>query len=190
MLYHWFPSISDNGPKATSRKVCGATSENSLKSHRNQLLCTLNTHTHTFNSPFSGTTRVNRYQKGKTNLDFTEARDSEWQWHQLGHMHVCISLQTDKHASTPPLKFFTGRMPFLPPNQQRQSTEGTLNTNLLMPRSMYLRLSYPTLLLWVVGLNTNMVKIKYARPKILAGHLVESHSLETAVLHHAVCKRK
>jgi len=21
--------------------------------------------------------------------DFTEARDSEWQWHQLGHMQVC-----------------------------------------------------------------------------------------------------
>jgi len=67
---------------------------------------------------------VNRYQKGKTYQDFTEARDSEWQWHQLGHMQVCISLQTDNHASTPPLKFFTGRMPFLPPNQQRQSTEG------------------------------------------------------------------
>jgi len=28
---------------------------------------------------------VNWYQKGKTNLDLTEARDSEWQWHQLGH---------------------------------------------------------------------------------------------------------
>jgi len=39
-------------------------------------------------------------------------------------MQVCISLQTDNHASTPPLKFFTGRMPFLPPNQQCQSTEG------------------------------------------------------------------
>jgi len=40
------------------------------------------THTpHTFNGPFSGTTRVSRYQKGKTNLDFTEARDSEWKWH-------------------------------------------------------------------------------------------------------------
>jgi len=51
----------------------------------------------------SGTTRVSRYQKGKTNLDFTEARDSEWQWHQLGHMQVCIPLQTDNHASTPPL---------------------------------------------------------------------------------------
>jgi len=67
---------------------------------------------------------VSRYQKGKTNVDFTEARDSEWQWHQLVHVQVCISLQTDNHASTPPLKFFTGRTPFLPPNQQRQSTEG------------------------------------------------------------------
>jgi len=43
-------------------------------------------HTHPFNGPFSRTTRVSRYQKGETNLDFTEARDSEWQWHQLGHM--------------------------------------------------------------------------------------------------------
>jgi len=67
-----------------------------------------------------------RYQKGNTNLDFTEARASEWQWHQLGHMQVRTSLQTDNHASTPPLSFFfTGRMPFLPPNQQHQSTEGT-----------------------------------------------------------------
>ena len=34
------------------------------------------THTHPCNGPFSRTTRVSRYQKGKTNLDFTEARDS------------------------------------------------------------------------------------------------------------------
>ena len=59
------------------------------------------THTHT-HGPFSRTTRVSRYQKGKTNLDFTEARDSEWQWHQLRYMQVCTSLQTtDNHASTP-----------------------------------------------------------------------------------------
>ena len=44
---------------------------------------------------FSGTTRVSQYQKGKTNLNFTEASDSEWQW-----------LQTDNHASTPPLSFY------------------------------------------------------------------------------------
>ena len=80
-------------------------------------------YTHPFNGFFSATTRVSRYQKGKTNLDFTEARDSEWQWHQLGHMQVCTLLQTDNHTSTPPLSFFTGRMPFLLPNQQHQSTE-------------------------------------------------------------------
>ena len=64
------------------------------------------TYTHTFNGPLSGTTQVSRYQTGKTNLDFTEARDNEWQWHQLGHMQVCTSLQTDNHASTPPLRFY------------------------------------------------------------------------------------
>jgi len=68
------------------------------------MFCT-HTHTHPFNGPFSRTTRVGRYQKGKTNLDFVEARDSEWQWHQLGCMQVCTTLQTDNHASTSPLSF-------------------------------------------------------------------------------------
>ena len=53
-------------------------------------ISSLHTHTHTrLTAHFSGTTRVSPCQKGKTNLDFTEARDSEWQWHQLGHMQVC-----------------------------------------------------------------------------------------------------
>jgi len=73
-------------------------------------LCLTHTHTHTqthpFNGPLSETTQVSRYQKGKTNLDFTGARDSERQWYQLGHMQVCTSLQTDNHASTSLLKFF------------------------------------------------------------------------------------
>ena len=51
------------------------------------------------------------YQKGKTNLDFTEARDSEWQWHQLGHMQVSTLLQTDNHTSTPPLSFLQAGCP-------------------------------------------------------------------------------
>ena len=57
------------------------------------------------------TTQVSQYQKGKTSLDFTEARNNEWQWHPLGHMQVCTLLQTDNHASTHPLSFFTGRIP-------------------------------------------------------------------------------
>ena len=77
-----------------------------------QQLVSDNTQTrHTFNGPLSGTTWVSRYQKGKTKLDFTEARDSEWQWHQLGHMQVCTLLQTDNHASTPPLKFLQAGCP-------------------------------------------------------------------------------
>jgi len=48
-----------------------------------------NSHSHPFNGPLSGTTRVN----------------SEWQWHQLGHMQACTSLQTDNNASTQPLSF-------------------------------------------------------------------------------------
>jgi len=56
---------------------------------------------------------VSWYQKGTTNLDFTEARDSERQWHQLGHeiMQVCTTLQTDNHASTPPLSFLQAGCP-------------------------------------------------------------------------------
>jgi len=70
-------------------------------------------HTHTpFNGPFLGLpSQVSWHQKGKTNLDFTEARDSEWQWHQLGHMQICTLLQTDNHASTPPLSFLQAGCP-------------------------------------------------------------------------------
>jgi len=45
-------------------------------------------YTHTFNDHFSGITQVSQYLKGKTYLDFSEARDGEWQWHQLGYMQV------------------------------------------------------------------------------------------------------
>ena len=66
---------------------------------------------YSFNGHFSRTAQVSRYQKGKTNLDFTEERDSEWRWHQLGHMQVYTLLQTDNHASTPTLSFFQAGRP-------------------------------------------------------------------------------
>ena len=78
-----------------------------------------NIHTHTrtrLTTLFSGLPRwAGTTQKGKTNLDFTVARDSEWQWHQLSHMQVCISLQADNHASTPPLSFLQAGCPFCRP---------------------------------------------------------------------------
>ena len=79
----------------------------------------------------SGTTRVtgvSRYQKGKTrkvktNLDLLEQEivgGSGICWANAPHPR-----QPRQHPIT---QFFTGRMPFLLPNQQRQSTEGTLLT--------------------------------------------------------------
>jgi len=59
------------------------------------------THTHTHKHTHTRLTPlcpglpawVGRYQKGKTNLDFTEARDSEWQWNPLGHEITKIQCQ-------------------------------------------------------------------------------------------------
>ena len=82
--YTYLP-LPPNGMYLTSKLTC-------------LIMSTVNTHT--FNGPLSSTTRVSQYQNTKTNLDFTAARDSEWQWHQLGHMEVCTSLQIDKDAST------------------------------------------------------------------------------------------
>ena len=69
----------------SSRSVTDGTSLSVSKSKLvYSSLIIVHTHTHPFNGPMSGITRVTQYQKGKTNLDFIEARDSEWQWHQLG----------------------------------------------------------------------------------------------------------
>ena len=78
-------------------------------------------HTHPFNGRLSETTRVSRYQKGKTNQtnqikETMSGSGISWA--------ICKSAPRSRQTTTT-LMFFTGRMPFLPPNQQRQSTEGT-----------------------------------------------------------------
>jgi len=91
----------------------------------------LHTHTHTtvlllfWN--LSGTTQVSRYQKGKTskgktNLDLLQQET-------VSGSGICwATCKSAPHprqpCQHPTTQFFTGRMPFLPPNQQRQSTEG------------------------------------------------------------------
>jgi len=82
---------------------------------------------HPFNDLFSRTTWVSRYLKGKTSLDLNKARAdgvvrcSSISWticKQSAPRHRPI---THQHLIT---QFFTGRMLFLVPNQQCQSTEG------------------------------------------------------------------
>ena len=94
--------------------------------------CQHHTHTHPFNSPFCGTAQVSRYQSGKTNLDFTEARDSERQWHQLGCMQVCTSLQTDNHASTPPLSFSKASSPSCHPTNSIKALKFAQQTTIII----------------------------------------------------------
>jgi len=84
---------------------------------------------HPFNGPLSGTTRVSWYQKGKSGLNFTEARDTEWQWHQLRHMQICTSLQTDNHASTQPLSFLQAGCPSCRPTNSVKELFYTANSN-------------------------------------------------------------
>jgi len=89
---------------------------------------------HLFNGLFSRTTWVSWKKKGKTSLDLNEPREDGvgMQWHQLDHMQtICTLLQTDNHTNTSSLNVFTGRMLFLTPNQQRQSTEGNITKSLL-----------------------------------------------------------
>jgi len=76
-----------------------------------QVCTSLQADNHASTPPLSFLQAECRYQKGKTNLDFTEARDSEWHWHQLSHMQVCISILTDNHASTQPLSFLQAGCP-------------------------------------------------------------------------------
>jgi len=95
----------------------------------NDLMSVLIAHTHPFNGPLSGTTRVGRYQKGKTKLDFVEARDSEWQWRPLGHMQDCTSLQEDNHASTPPLSFLQAGCPSCRPTNSVKALKASINSS-------------------------------------------------------------
>ena len=88
------------------------------------------THTHPFNGPLTGTTQVSWYQKGNTNLDFTEARDSEWQWHQLGRMQVCTSLQTDNHTNTSPLSFLQAGCPSCRPTNSVKALKAIIRLTL------------------------------------------------------------
>jgi len=62
---------------------------------------------HPFNGLFSRTTWIRRHQQGKPFWILLEQEMMGWQWYQLDHMEIiCISLQTDNHASTSPLSFY------------------------------------------------------------------------------------
>jgi len=58
------------------------------------------THTHPFNDPLSGTTRVSRYQKGESNLKQETVSGISWA------IYKSAPCCRHNHASTPPLSFY------------------------------------------------------------------------------------
>jgi len=60
-----------------------------------------------------GSTRMSQYQECKTNLDYTEARDTGWQ--------VSTSLQTDNYASTPKHSFLQAGCPSCRPTNSAKA---------------------------------------------------------------------
>jgi len=92
-----------------------------LKNRTELLLCPSN-------GLFSRTTWLSRYQKGRTSLDLSEARDDGvWGCSGISWTTCKQSAPRSRQIATPTIhhSIFTVRMLFLTPNQQRQSIEGS-----------------------------------------------------------------
>jgi len=101
LIDHWEQQTADDDNHARWSN----TSQLSRRIFRRRIFkCWTITNNNTRSTALCLQNRVSWYQKSKTSLDFTEARNSKWQWYQLGHMQISTSLQTDNHANTLPLQ--------------------------------------------------------------------------------------
>jgi len=75
---------------------------------------------------------VSQYQKGKTNLDFTEARQKV-AMASAGPYAVCTSSQTDNHASNPLLGFLQAGCPSCHPTNSVNALEGVHMNDKYLP---------------------------------------------------------
>ena len=121
---------------------------------------------------------MSRYQKGKTNLDFTEARDSEWQWHQLGHMQVCISLQTDNHASTPMLSFLQDGCPSCHPTNSVKA----LKASNVYPKKVKIKKKYKNTNSMSSRAKLQMLFCSKKITTIAIYDLIHSNALKTKII--------
>ena len=90
--YDLWLDIHTNWPSLAERLLHKTLKEltNDLNYYSNK-----NTHTRLFNGPFSGTTWVSRYQKGNTNLDFTEAK-RQWLAVESAGLYASLHLAPDR----------------------------------------------------------------------------------------------
>ena len=111
-------------PKSTCMHLVFTELADSANKDKKHNITHTHTHTHTFNGPFSGTTYVSRYQKGKLIwilLKQETVSGSGISW------AICKSATRSRQTTMPVphhSQFFRGRVAFLPPNRQLQSTKG------------------------------------------------------------------
>jgi len=90
--------------------------------------CLLHTHTHPFNGPFSGTTRVSRYQKGKTGFYW-----SKRQWVAVASagpyasLHLAPDRQPCQHPTTQ--VFLQAGCPFCRPTDSVKALKAILTVS-------------------------------------------------------------
>ena len=113
----------------------------------------LMTHTHPFNGRLSTTTLVSRYQKGKTSLDFTEARASDWQWHQLGA--ICRSAPCSRQITMPAPHHRPDALPATQPNVKAPKARAYMAMWMLIPEECVINLC--SLLLYINSID-NIIK--------------------------------
>ena len=117
-------AVEQKAPHTIHKALCCTTSnllftlseaELYAKSHYSPILIKLNFYN---TQPFYGTLGFCPGLPGWTGTRKVKpiwiywARDSEWQWHQLGHMQICTLTQTFFfHASAPPLSFLLAGCP-------------------------------------------------------------------------------
>jgi len=125
------------------------------------------THIHTFNGVFSRTTWVSRHQKGKQFWILLKQEMMGWQWHQRGHMQIiCTTLQTDNHASTPPLNFLqAGCSSWRPTNSVKALKAVEYHMSWLITYQCVI-----DVVIWVTEV-TSIIVITHIRISILAIHV-------------------
>ena len=120
----WYPFNCQFSKESSSKKIL-----NSVRNWQNygyESVTPFLAHpVHPFNSLFSRTTWLSRYQKWKTSLDLNEARDDGvwgWQLASVGpyanNLHLSAPHSRQITAPTPHHSIFTDRKLSLTPNQQ------------------------------------------------------------------------
>ena len=109
---------------------------------------------------------------------------SEWQWHQLSRMQVCTSLQTNNHASTPPLSFFAGRMPVLPPTNTVKALKAQSTFKLLKGLFIYFASAAVAVDSSHTTASSSASWSRFSLPSILLMGTCRQYGSRSVALHH------